>query len=372
MKTLLFDMDGVLLEPNGYHMALKETVRLVSRSMGFEDFLLSDQNIAQFEALGISSEWHSSALCAALLMIKTAQYGREINVSTSLNTTPTKNQKYSIDIARLFKAIESQPAELPAILRAQMAIEWIAKQNNIDPEQPSLIIKNSESIEHSLTFNVFQELVLGSEIFDRTYQRKKQLNVISFLQKFDKSLLSDTAKDKLLRWLEYPQHNAAIMTNRPTAITIGKTGSPEAELCAELIGLESLPIIGNGEIRWLAHKTNTEVGALLKPAPTHALAATFAAFGNSLEDSLINAYNLIHANHSTKAQVLSNNTVYVFEDTVAGIMSVEGMQKVLEQNNTRVQIHKFGISSDPIKRSCLKDHGAKIYDSINAALSELI
>ena len=46
MKILLFDMDGVLLEPNGYHLALKETVRLVSRSMGFEDFLLSDQDIA--------------------------------------------------------------------------------------------------------------------------------------------------------------------------------------------------------------------------------------------------------------------------------------------------------------------------------------
>ena len=28
MRILIFDMDGVLIEPHGYHRALKETVRL--------------------------------------------------------------------------------------------------------------------------------------------------------------------------------------------------------------------------------------------------------------------------------------------------------------------------------------------------------
>lgn len=365
-------MDGVLLEPNGYHMALKETVRLVSRSMGFEDFILSDQDVAQFEALGISSEWHSSAICAALLVIDAAQHDQEFQFPTSLNPGSLLQFRGSIDIFEFFEVIKRQPAKLPALLRAKQAVEYIANQYNVDPKQPSQIIKNSESIEHSLTLNVFQELVLGSANYERTYQQAKQLNVESYLQKFDKPLLIYATKEKLLRWLEDPQHNAAIMTNRPSAIILGQASTPEAELGADLLGLESLPMIGNGEITWLAQQVNEDVGALLKPAPSHAVAAVFAALGNPLEDSLISAYNLIHSKHLTKTQMLNNSAIYVFEDTVSGIISIQAMQKVLKQNNVYIKIHKLGISPDPIKRACLKGQGAKIYDSINAALSEVI
>ena len=372
MKILLFDMDGVLLEPKGYHKALIETVRLVSRSMGFEDFILSDKDIAQFEALGISSEWDSSALCAALLVVDASTIDKEFRVPTSLSTVHMLQYKRRIKLPELFEALKGQPAELPAVLRAQQAIEDIAYKYHVDPKQPSQIIKNSKSIKHSLTLNVFQELVLGSENFERTYQRENQLNVESYLQKYDKLLLINPLKDKLLRWLEDPQHNAAIMTNRPSAIALGKAGTPEAELGAELLGLDSLPIIGNGEIRWLAQKTNADVGALMKPAPTHALAAAFVALGNRFEDSLINAYNLIHSDHSTEANALSKSTVYVFEDTAAGIISVEGMQRVLKKNNTLIQIHKFGVSPDPIKRDYLKGQGARLFDSILDALGDVI
>ena len=73
MNLLLFDMDGVLLQPRGYHLALQRTVDIISRMMGFGEYLLSDEAIAQFEALGISSEWHSSALCTALWMTAIAK-----------------------------------------------------------------------------------------------------------------------------------------------------------------------------------------------------------------------------------------------------------------------------------------------------------
>jgi hypothetical protein len=365
-------MDGVLLEPNGYHMALKETVRLVSQSMGFEDFLLSDEDIAKFEALGISSEWHSSALCAALLVIESSKNGKELSSSISLNTVQPSPQKNSIDMSNLFEVIEGQLADLPAFVRAQRAIEYISNQYNVDSTQSLQIIRDSESIEHSLTFCIFQELVLGSEHFEKTYHRKKQLAVNSYLQKFDKPLLNKSTNDELLSWLEDPEHTAAIMTNRPTASILGQTGTPEAESGVELIGLQSLPIIGNGEIRWLAQKMDMEISELLKPAPVHALAATLAAFGSSLKDSLVHAYDIVNANYSTNLHALKNGTVYVFEDTVAGLISADRMQEILQQNDIPVEIEKLGISADPLKRSHLKDQGAKIYDSINAALSELI
>ena len=57
MKILLFDMDGVLLESLGYHIALQETVRIMANSLGFGDLTLSADDIAAFEAGGINKEW---------------------------------------------------------------------------------------------------------------------------------------------------------------------------------------------------------------------------------------------------------------------------------------------------------------------------
>ncbi|UCD42996.1 MAG: hypothetical protein JSV69_05180, partial [Chloroflexota bacterium] len=68
MDILLFDMDGVLIKPLAYHRALQETVRLAGIATGFGEVLLSEDQIADFEAIGISSEWHSSALCMAVMV----------------------------------------------------------------------------------------------------------------------------------------------------------------------------------------------------------------------------------------------------------------------------------------------------------------
>ena len=356
MKILLFDMDGVLLEPIGYHMALKETVRLVSQSLGFENFILSDQDIAQFEALGISNEWHSSALCAALFNI--------------IASKPLLNIRPALD--RLFIAIAQHPADEPAILRAQKATASLAKQYDVAPNQAVEIMQTSESISHSFTLNIFQELVLGSKIFAKTYQRQPQLTVESYLQQYDVPQISSAVLNKLTNWLTDPHHYAAILTNRPSAIMLGKAGTPEAELGAQLIGLSGLPIVGSGEIHWLAQEMNVNVETLLKPAPTHALAAVFAALGIPLEDSLKNSFSWIVSNHSIDTRVIPKSEVYVFEDTTAGIISVENMQRVLAQKNIHINTHKIGISSNLIKISNLKDQGALIYNSINDALSEII
>jgi FMN phosphatase YigB (HAD superfamily) len=68
MKILLFDMDGVLLESHGYHLALQETVRRMALALGFWDASLSSNDIAAFEAGGITSEWDVAAISTALLL----------------------------------------------------------------------------------------------------------------------------------------------------------------------------------------------------------------------------------------------------------------------------------------------------------------
>jgi hypothetical protein len=68
MQILLFDMDSVLLTPMGYYRALQETVRLVAAGLGFDARPLTQEEIEQFEAAGVTSEWESSAICTCLML----------------------------------------------------------------------------------------------------------------------------------------------------------------------------------------------------------------------------------------------------------------------------------------------------------------
>ena len=68
MKILLLDMDGTLLTPNGYHLALQETVTITGRVLGYENVHLTTPDITAFEAAGVISEWDSTAICAAMLL----------------------------------------------------------------------------------------------------------------------------------------------------------------------------------------------------------------------------------------------------------------------------------------------------------------
>ncbi len=97
-KIIIFDVDGVLIESHGYHKAFKDTVRVGAKELGF-DVHLSDEDIAQFEGMGISSEWHSSAACMAVLLI---------------------NGKF--DLSPLFASIKREQAKIPVRIRLENAV----------------------------------------------------------------------------------------------------------------------------------------------------------------------------------------------------------------------------------------------------------
>ena len=67
-RIALFDMDGVLLESLGYHIALQETVRQAALELGLNDPPLSMEAIASFEAGGITCEWDEAAICHAVML----------------------------------------------------------------------------------------------------------------------------------------------------------------------------------------------------------------------------------------------------------------------------------------------------------------
>ena len=358
MDILIFDMDGVLLKPNGYHRALQETVRLVGEMNGFPNVQLRDDQIAKFEALGISSEWHSSALCLAILILE-KQKGRSHTSSSHL------------DLEELFTTIESQPMHLPALERARAAIREIAKKSGLPPETALMIVESSGSIRHSPTMNIFQELILGSETFQNIYQKSAQFETGSYLMKYDQRLLSEEKAEKVIRWASQPGRGAAIMTNRPSNGMPGGALDPDAEMGASLVGLEALPLVGFGEISWLAGYTQKEPGVLAKPAWQHAMAAILTASGWAVEDSLVYISREYEMRRLSLLEHLQGGTITVFEDTPGGLISVQEACDRINENGIQVDIQKVGIAAEESKKTALAAQGAVVYPSIDQALEGL-
>lgn len=369
MNILLFDMDGVLLAPQGYHRALQEAVRLISLSLGFEEYQLPHSAIARFEALGISNEFHSSAISMGMMVIEMGKQGRSYFPSTRLQPKSAAPLPLEIDFPRIFEEIAAQSLDLPALDRCLAALKMYADQIGVDPTPLEAIIQECEMVEASLTFNVFQELVLGSQAFESTYGKETQLNQESYLSLYDRSFVDTDLQAKLSAWTQQPRQCAAIMTNRPSNSLLGLPGTPEAELGAELVGLDFLPIIGFGEMTWLANQIGEDVSTLQKPAVQHALAAILAATGMPAADALLEAQKIALGQSDFDLAFLNGREMYVFEDTPAGVVAAENAHQVLAQRNIDVKVRKIGIAQDDIKGNALATLGAEVFSSIGEALA---
>lgn len=330
-KTLIFDMDGVLLAPRGYHRALQETVRLGAEALGYSDITLSDEQIAQFEGLSISSEWHSSAASLAVLAFSG-----------------------TLSLDELFEFLKREPVQIPARIRLERAIEEITG----DAQR----IRESETLQ-SASYKTFQELILGSADFERIYGIQSSLNVESYLLQFDTPLLETSTRERFLAWLEHPEHGCVVMTNRPSS------EMPDAGYGLRLVGLDGLPLVGNNDMRWLAQQVGGEAAAFLKPNAAHALAALLASTGRDLQESLLGAHALLNG---ASVDGLDVDEIVVFEDTPSGLISVGAMGEILSEKGLLVQVKKIGIATSIVKGEYLRAQGAEVFENVNVALDKLI
>ena len=355
MNILIFDMDGVLLEPKGYHQALKTTVRLAGEHLSLHDIELTQKQIHKFEALGISSEWHSSALCMAYL---------QIHFLSGIRSP-------ALELEEFFCILEEQPLEQPAIERGLSTIEILCRTYGVDPKAVRSTITNCENIDLSLTMQLFQELVLGSESYQNRYKKPAMNDSQSYLHLYDLPILSTKNADSIKRWIATEDYGAAIMTNRPSSGPLGFSGSPEAELGLDLVHLSEIPLIGFGDISWLASKTQTLPGTIVKPNATHALAAILSSI--HIEKNLSLQYAGIDPVQWPEEilQSLQGGTISVFEDTPAGLMSVKRAGNFLDRAGVDIKINAIGIAKEKSKKAALASQGAQIFPDINSALSNL-
>ncbi|MEA3350507.1 MAG: hypothetical protein U9Q82_07800 [Chloroflexota bacterium] len=370
-KFLLLDMDGVLLEPRGYHRALQETVRVVGDALGYRDTTITPEDITAFEVAGITSEWDSAAICAVMMLIPL--WERFPNLTLPEDIRRWQRPRHALsppEWVAVLGQLNQPPREsdAPGLRIEKLLGDGLAQKEIVDQ-----ILRDAAQIEGSLTHRIFQEFVLGSEIFTKTYGLDAWFETESYLQKYDRPMLADTQRDELLAWLAHPEQRAAIFTNRPSQPPPGCFGTPEAEIGARCVGLEMLPIVGFGDMFWLGEILGVYGRGLRKPSPVHVLSAMLRGIGWPQEQALETAANFALCGSVDPVWREFDDTVfYVFEDTAAGLESAVATTKLLATLGLSSELHLLGVTDSPSKKAALEAVGAVVFPNLGAAFETVL
>lgn len=367
LKTvLLFDMDGVLLRPGGYHNALQKSIAAIGAALGAPNTTLTADQIGRFEALGVSNEWDSLAIGAALTLTHIWQVDPSARL---VDFTPVEviRTDQSPDFDAFLNRFQPENPE-PALDALEILL---AKHPDLDEDQQqhlTEILTHPREMGPSITLPVFQETVLGSETYAQTYGLPAQLHTESYLLTFDRPNLTTENHAALLKWLSAPGHAAGVLTNRPNSCPSGSHNSPEAEIGAHCVQLTDLPLMGSGLLTWFASvRRNLPDYTYLKPNPVHALSLLGLILGWETETALARAASLaVGEADGAPWQALDGAHIVVLEDSTNGLKASRTAQTCLTEAGVKVTLECIGVTTHPEKRAALETVADRIVPDINA------
>lgn len=368
MRILLFDIDSVLVEPHGYHRALADTTAVLGDLLGVEGARLSQSQIEAFEAAGVSSEWDSSAMCLVHLLQQIWRAGGTADLPDRLAppAPPRTGIRADYDplIARMAtSALTGRPV-------VERSIDVLRSEPGLtsDQREESARLMSISRSDQSLPFVIFQELMVGSAAFTDIYRLPPRLATESYLKLYDLPLLDADASTRLIAWAGADDQRMAMLTARPGLPRL----TPEAEMGAELVGLQSLPIASVGSLAWLGEVLGLSEQAMIKPNPIHALLGLLLAV-HTPEDKILTAMRAFQAGQSHPAlRQFDGAEVTVFEDALGGILSLRNLRDRLADLGIDLRANYIGVSDLPVKMDALRSAGARVVPNINIILNELL
>ena len=393
-SIVLFDIDGVMVNPRGYRESVKATLKYFFRKMDLINNLPGDDIPALFESVGITSEWDMIPICLAIAIDTVLEKVKDNNVFlTDFDQTfeyikNIKKSNLEIDYATYINGISNQILNgnvPPGTLLSDIVHGKFANPFNYLSKHPifSELFLNTRDIHKSLTLQVFQNYVLGNDLFKEVYNKEPVINSSSYLRNYDIPKLNPENNRKICKLLEEGIMNFAIYTARPSLAPrevedCGYGYSPEAEIAVELNKLIGLPLIGLGKVSYIAQENGINPEELIKPSPYQALAGIFAALTKNELFALELAFDLLYKKENAKILDLfkSSNVdqdgmiidLHIFEDSMSGIQAGKEASDVLLSVGVKTNFHAWGISQDLIKSNVLKNNGISVYKDINAAL----
>jgi hypothetical protein len=262
-----------------------------------------------------------------------------------------------------------------AVLQADGQNLTTVQQDALQPVLKTLF-GHTHDFAHAPIMRYFQHLAIGSHNIQPTYDIEAQFSSSAYLQEYDISLLSEKQCVQVSAAIEAGKIGAVVYTARPSLppvdVTIPTLGySPEAELARTLVGLETLPLIGLGRLRWLATQTGADVATLVKPSPVQALAAIGAAWSKQETASLMAAWALFDEQRLiSPLENLPALTVHVFEDSPGGLRAVRDAVTALNHVGLAITYQPYGITpASGTKYEAMTQMNVRTYRSVNEAIN---
>jgi hypothetical protein len=375
LRVLLLDLDEVLIKQVAYHQSLKECVERVGRWCGFESVRLTDEDIALFESLGVTSEWDSSAMCAALLLDRAWSVDPECQLPASPSAPNGRLHELPVpDFQSFFQSM---------LDRGVSGIEArrLTEQRLLEDKEHTLaqrhalqtMLRDAYDTERSLTNRMIQELNLGTTEFEACYGRPAAIPGEGLLRTKDLPLISAGEAAQLVQWDATPGKRAVVFTNRLSRVPPGIGGAPEAEIGLACLGLSALPFVSMGHLDWACAQRGLEPQSLLKPSPVHALAALRLAAGDTINDAL-SAATALELDHRDVDgwQRLDQAQATVFEDSFRGLQSARGAQQSLDRIGVRLSVDLRGVTTRDVKRRALEVAGGVVYPDFTSAARDIL
>ena len=379
--VFLFDIDGVLVEPLGYRRSIQATLAYFCERMGFGDLYPGEEAIARLEAIGMTSEWDITPILLADALDKVAAQRPGLRLPADLYAACEKIAGEHLDLPAIDTtrlAARLGPHYHPGRLYADLALAINLADNPLAPfphlaGQPVLntVLAHSRRGVTSPVTAVFQHYAAGSSAFESAFRCQPLFQCDSLLRRWDRPLLDRQTAAALLAAQGAGRLALAAFTLRPSAppeptVEAALAYSPEAELALEMNGLGSLPLVGYGQITWLAQKMGwPDAEACLKPARLHALAAIGAALSGGGEDALLAAGRLSTGADGTFFSQFPALSVHVFEDSAVNIQSVRRAGEFLREIGLDVIVTGWGICRDEHKRQAMRQAQVNVCDDTN-------
>jgi hypothetical protein len=358
-RIILLDMDGVLVQPEGYREAVRATVdHFVDQSL-----TIDEATMAELERRQITSEWDMAPLLVA-------SYWEDILSRQPMPDLPPdafpaasvirQNRKLDVPIHITVPEFPLLPGKYPS---------RSAYEAGCFPHLPEALrhdlLTGTRSVQQSPTTQMIQHFTLGSKRYQETYGLAPRVETESYLLLYDISPISDQIRARLLQ----PDHHLVAFTNRPSGppreLGHGLPGyAPEAELALALTGLENIPMIAFGRIEYLASRHGHDAARLEKPSPFHALAAVLAAWTGE-ELTALQAANHWYETKSLNGKFTRLPEAFdliVVEDTLGGVRSARAAAEILKQAGFQVNVRPMGLTSgSAAKASTFEQAGVPHY-----------
>src|SRR5512136_1604011 len=211
MNILLFDIDGVLIVDGGYYAALIKTLDYFNRLLGVGPIVFSPPDREQFQSRGYVNEWDLCPLCAGILLIETLARQPDL----SLTRAPFEDFLRQCRGAPVPQLAEVARPYLEQIERAQgkpverardvllSALAQLPLRESTRVATGALLremFSQTHEVDLAPVTQIFQEFVVGSELYAEAYQLPPRFDVPSVLITADRLLLSAEAKRKLAGW----------------------------------------------------------------------------------------------------------------------------------------------------------------------------